>query len=200
MILIGISGKRRSGKSTLGEALRQEYNYFPVSLAAPLKALCQQHFGLTVDQTDGQFKEQPTQFKKSVTRDIGFGFVQDVERAWTPRDIMIHIGKSYRSVDPDFWCKKLFEQIRTQEQAQLGKFVITDIRFRNECDWVKRHGGKLIRLERDEEFTGPNINDPSEMELDDYEGFDLKIPSSANRTMSDIYTSADLIEELIVTK
>lgn len=179
MRLVALSGKRRSGKTTLGDLLVGK-DFIPVSLAAPLKALCRLQFGLTVDQTDGIFKEQPTQYKDAATGAY-----------LTPRNIMIRTGQFYRSIDPDFWVKKLFEFMKAS--SKTSTFVVTDVRFKNEMAWMQRQQALCVRLERDEEFTGPAIDDPSETELDDYKSWDIFIPKSHNRDMNDLQVVADLV-------
>jgi phosphomevalonate kinase len=173
MTLVAISGKRRSGKSFMGTMLEKHYGYRSISLAAPLKQMIREQFGLTEDQTDGHLKE-----------------IVDMRYGLTPRELMIRFGAFYRSIDRDFWVKKLFDQIKQTPQAQMGKYVITDMRFKNELDWFKRHGATLVRLERDEEFTGPSIDDPSEKELDDYAAWDVLITKEFNRDEEDMYTAA----------
>ncbi len=192
MNLVAISGKRRSGKTALGSILNVQYGYYPISIAAPLKDMCQREFGLITDQTDGVFKEQPTQYRDQ--RHPGRGLFL------TPRDIMTHMGAAYRAVDKDFWVKKLFDQIKLRSQAQMQTYVITDVRFINEMDWMRRHGAVAVRLARDEKFTGANINDPSETELDSYEHWDLNIPAEENVEMDDLYKTAERVHDLILAR
>lgn len=179
MTLIALSGKRRSGKTTVGNILRDEYGYSPMSLALPLKDLCQAHFGLTLEQTDGTFKEAPTQY----------GFL-------TPRQIMIHMGQAYRYVDPDYWVKDLFRQLDDDSAA----YVITDVRFLNEVKHLVSRGALTVRLERDEKYTGKAINDPSETELDNYDKWDLVIPAHENKTMADLHLVAQRINRLVLSR
>jgi phosphomevalonate kinase len=178
MTLIAISGKRRTGKSALGEILAKRFMYTPISLAEPLKAMCRQHFGLTPDQTDGTFKESPTQYKDEQGQFL------------TPRAIMIKVGAFYRSIDKDFWIKKLFDQISPVPQAQTKTYVVTDVRFKNELEWMKRHKAYTIRLEREESLTGANINDASETELDGRTDWDMIVPAASNRNMEDLELTA----------
>lgn len=198
MHLIAVSGKRRSGKTTLGSILQVEYGYTPISIAAPLKEMVRTHFGLTVEQTDGEFKEHPTQYRR---QGAPAGFITKIDDSfWTPRRIMIETGRFYRSVDPDFWVKKLFDQIKTEPQAQMGTYVITDVRFKNEIEWMRRHGALTVRLERPEEFTGANIDDPSETELDDYEGWDIHVKARENTEMDDLHRIAGFINGCIIAR
>lgn len=177
MVIVAISGKRRSGKSFLGAQLAREYGFRQVSLAAPLKAMVREHFGLTTAQTDGDLKE-----------------VYDERLGMTPRELMIKFGGFYRSVDQNYWVKKLFDQIKLRPQAQLGRYVITDLRFKNELDWMKRHNALLVRLERDTEFTGEPIDDPSEKELDDFTGWDIHVPKEQNVNELDMAKTAGMVE------
>lgn len=182
MRIVAISGKRRSGKSTLGDILRDEYGYTPVSLAEPLKQMCRDHFGLTKDQTDGATKETATTY---------FDYSLPGRHRWlTAREIMISMGQYYRSVDPDFWVKKLFKQM---EQDNSKTYVVTDVRFKNELDWMTKHNAIKVRLERDEQYTGTNLLDRSETELDGYTDWDILIPADQNVDMSDLVRTADII-------
>jgi phosphomevalonate kinase len=176
MTIVAISGKRRSGKSFLGAILEKDYGFTPISLAAPLKHMIRTQFGLTMDQTDGHLKE-----------------IVDVRYCMTPRDLMIKFGAFYRSIDPDFWVKKLFDQMKQTPQAQLGRYVITDMRFRNELDWFRRHNAFLVRLERSETFTGRAINDPSECELDSFNEWDVHVQEQFNQDESDMKQTASRV-------
>lgn len=192
MNLIAISGKRRSGKTTLGRILATKFGYHPISLAEPLKNMCSLHFGLSYDQTDGVFKEQPTQYKD---------YSSDYSpRYLTPREIMIKTGQFYRSIDPDFWTKKLFKQIQEVSQAQMQTFVVTDVRFKNEMEWMKRHAAICVRLERDQQLTGTSINDPSETELDDYYKWDIAVPQEENVNMTDLDKVAERINGYLLAR
>jgi hypothetical protein len=183
MIVIGISGKRGAGKSLLSEYL-SGFGYESISLASPIKYICRRDFSLTPEQTDGVFKESPTHYKKA---DGTF---------WTPREIMIHVGQSYRFVNPDFWIDRLYRSLDTSEN-----YSIPDVRFKNEADRIKGEGGFLVRLERDPKlciYKG-TINDPSECELDDYKEFDLVLPASRNVVPDDLAIFAKEINNHINT-
>lgn len=176
MTIVAISGKRRSGKSFLGDKLVKQYGFYQVSLAAPLKQKIREEFNLTVAQTDGDKKEE-----------------YDPRIGMTPRELMIRLGGFYRSLDKDFWVRRLFDQIKQTPQAQLGCYVVTDMRFKNELDWFKRHGAILVRLERSERFTGPNIDDPSENELDSFKEWDIFVPHHLNQDERDMDRTAELV-------
>lgn len=179
MMIIAISGKRRSGKSTLANILRANYQFHPVSLATPLKQFCMEQFGLSADQVDGHLKE-----------------VVDTRYARTPRQILIDVGQFFRSYDKDWWINKLWNQIAALSEIQ-DKFVIPDMRFKNELDFFKSKGALLVRLERSEELTGQYIEDPSETELDQYKQWDVHIPANENVQLADLYMVTHRIHDLL---
>lgn len=177
MRIVCISGKRRSGKSSLAEILRNKYGFFPISLATPLKTLCMQQFGLSTDQVDGDAKEHPTVYCQG-------------DKWLTARDILIQTGQFYRSIEPNFWINKLLSLTGHLD----ANYVIPDVRFSNELKTFKARGAFLVRLERGEEFTGKNIDDPSETELDAYKEWDLHVPAEFNRDMADLERIADRLK------
>lgn len=166
MKIVGISGKRGAGKTTLAELLRLNHNWNHLSLAMPIKELCRSEFGLTVAQTDGAMKEAPIAHLAGQT----------------PRSIMIRIGKTYREVNPNHWINKL-----EAKMANNLVNVISDVRFQNEAEWIKERGGYLIRIERDPALSPyqGDINDPSETELDDYD-FHCTLPVELNQDMDQL--------------
>ena len=175
--IIAISGKRGSGKSLLAYHLTQ-LGYVKASLAAELKVRCIEDFGLTFDQINGTFKESPTQYIKANGR------------PYTPRDIMIEMGKFYRSVDPLFWCRR----VDLEELA-----VIDDIRFMNELEYFKGLGTVFVRLERDPKLNifKTELDDPSETELDTFKEWNFILPATQNRTSDDLKKFARLIHESV---
>lgn len=175
MTIVAISGKRRSGKSLLGSILQNEYQFVPVSLAAPLKSMCREHFGLSEAQTDGELKE-----------------VLDERYQLTPRQLMIKFGAFYRSIDKDYWVKKLFSSLTDDRKS----YVVTDMRFKNEYDFFRAHSAMMVRLDRSEAYTGVNIDDPSETELDNITSWDVYIPPHVNQTPEDMLRTADYIGAL----
>jgi hypothetical protein len=175
MRFVAISGKRRSGKTTLAEKLFKSYGYIPLHLASPLKAMCKEQFGLSEAQVNGDHKESPTVYN----RDGVF---------LTPRQIMIEMGRFYRSIDENFWVNKLILQAGSYPEGSV--VVVPDVRFKNEIEALKKRGAYLVRLERDEALTGSYINDPSETELDNYKGWDLHVPADFNQDMLHLHQIA----------
>lgn len=176
MVILGISGKRESGKTSLANFLEQDHGFTRVSLANPLKEMCRDLYNLTDEQLYGTEKEVPTKYKRTDGSPL------------TARDILIREGCLKRSIDPLFWCKKLHDQIRflaTDKTRSL--FVIDDIRFLNEIKYLKGIGTKFVRLERRQSAIGKAaLDDLSETELDTYDEWDAVLLEDFNRDLEDL--------------
>lgn len=109
------------------------------------------------------------------------GFVADHQEiqdkpgqtAVTVRRILQWWGTEYRRTqDPDYWTKAWSRKI---EQFDLEKIhvLIDDVRFINELNTVKSHGGLIVKIERPG-FDGAN-NHASETSLDDYDDWSFVV-------------------------
>lgn len=175
-MIIGISGKRGSGKDTLADIL-QHRGFEKLSLATLLK-----------DRVAADFHVPVSLLKDPATKELphkAFGGL-------SPREVMISYGQFFRSIDPNFWIKAL----DIPGWHKIHSYVsVADVRFKNEAAYIKRLGGIIVRLERDPALNvyGPEaLNDPSETDLDNYE-FDYKLTADQNRVMSDLHLFADMV-------
>lgn len=185
-MLVGISGKRGTGKDLLGAILQNKYGFQRLSFAGDVKHVCQALLRLTPEQTDGDMKEQPTEYVKTyVSKDNTWV----PGTYYTPREIMIMVGQFYKRFDPLFWIRPVLKEAEEHDRA-----VITDVRFKNEYSAIKEQGGCLVRLERAAILNpyGAPLLDSSETELDNM-GFDLCLPADKNRDMGDLEAFADTI-------
>lgn len=181
MQILGISGKARSGKTTLANELAARFGWNHLSLASVLKAKARTEFGLTEDQVNGEGKEKPCHLYHS-----------DGVTPMVAREVLIRLGLLYRSIDPMFWIRQLEAQI---DSTRVN--VISDVRFINEANWINDKGGILVRLNRAVELRGGDIDDPSETQLDNYPRFSLVTPESWNVDATDIPPLAMRVQTLV---
>jgi len=190
-MIIGISGKARSGKDTfatmLATALNKESrpSYIMMAFANELKLRCQAAFDLTFEQLWGEDKEKYDQrYPKprgplpycAGNRDDGKGLeVLEERKHWTAREIMQDYGAFYRTIDNQFWIKNLFKVAKDKEYTRV---IVTDVRYINEADYIIDNGGYVIRVERENKDSVHNQEHPSEVELDGYNRFDFTIDNS----------------------
>ena len=93
--------------------------------------------------------------------------------AVTVRRILQWWGTEYRRAqDPDYWTKAWGRKISEYNVMQMY-VLVDDVRFMNELNVIKEHGGLIVKIERPG-FDGAN-NHASETSLDDYTNWDGKI-------------------------
>ena len=144
MDLIGIVGRKRSGKDTLARFASEEWEDIDIlSFADPLKQACKHAYNLK----DHQLEK---------TKDV-------VDTRWgmTPREMMKSMGHEYfRSEDPDHWVKNMGFRVRG-----LKRVIISDVRYHNEARFIRESGGVLVHVKRE---TGGVCDDhPSERATDE---------------------------------
>ena len=133
-MLIGITGRAGSGKSTAAKYLVRERHFICVPFAGPLKKMLR-GLGLTDRETDGDLKEHPSDLLLGVT----------------PRFAMQRLGTEWGRdlIHPDLWI-----ELWRREVGRLltgGHSVVSDdCRFPNEADVLRRLGGKIIGIRTDE--------------------------------------------------
>ena len=145
-MIIGITGFIGSGKDTVANMF-VERGCVHDSFAAPLKDLCSSIFGwersmLEGDTTESRdFRETPDMFW---TKKLGVP-------NFTPRLALQLLGTEVlrNHFDQDIWLNSLEYRIRKQVE-NTPCTVVSDARFRNELDLIKRMDGVLIWVQRGE--------------------------------------------------
>lgn len=191
-MIIGIAGKARAGKDTLGryiiEEFKEKYNrtFEHTAFAHVLKLMCQEHFGLDHEQLWGSKKEWMTQYWKP-----GKGpHSSNPGDYWSPREIMQELGGFYRTIDYDFWVKRLYK-----EMQNVKDFIITDVRHVNEADSVVERNGALIKIDRPSLEEIHNMGHESETALDDYPSSRYLVIVDNSGTLEDLREIASGVVE-----
>jgi len=152
-MIIGISGKKRSGKDTV--------------------------FSLINEITDGEIRTVRTAFGDQIKREVAevLGVEPstiDAEKQYY-RPLLQWWGTEFRRgyCGDNYWIDKMrWSASRFYASEWL---VITDVRFQNEAAMVKALNGVVVRVDR---ATGLNDQHASETHMDDYEEFDYRINNS----------------------
>lgn len=96
-----------------------------------------------------------------------------------PRTLLQWWGTDYRRAqDQDYWVKRLQETL-DRDNPEIA--LVTDVRFPNEADAIKKLGGYLVKVTR---TTKPDVTvpaHPSENALDGYKGWDFHIKADTIR-------------------
>lgn len=168
--VIALSGKKGSGKDTVADMLQFYFKLYhgeettKHAFADPVRKIA----GIVASVDDVYFedrdlKEQPI-------------FFDDSNR--TPRDYLRLVGQALKSaIGQDIWIRLLGESAFAYMTSSC---IVTDVRFRNELEFVKENGAFLIKIERDDNIGD---NDVSETEMDEFkdEEFDLIIKNNGDK-------------------
>jgi hypothetical protein len=183
MKIVGLGYKKGVGKSTLAKFIttyvrctRPDINIKELSFAAKLKDICYQIYRWT-GLRHGQHYENHRDEKEIVLPAIGL----------SPRDIWIQVGNKFREVYGTTWIDFALKGVN----ADI--LIITDVRFRNEAEAIRKKDGMLI------EITRPNIlqgTDPAEVDLDTWTDWDCTIANNYDLASLNIWAEA-LAKELI---
>jgi hypothetical protein len=173
MIVVGIHGKARAGKDTLANFLidyfKDNYNkkFLRLAFADELKNMCKDHFNLTDDQLWGDHKETPDKryYKGISPNNCGLGLSKLPSSYWTAREIMQEMGTFYRKISYDFWLDKIDNHISTLNERDFQGVIITDVRYKNESEYIKENG-VLIKIVRDDKAVIHGSDHASEVSLD----------------------------------
>lgn len=181
MKIIGISGKKGSGKDTFAQFLKEELEkqlgktVKVDSFAANLKYCC----ALISGQPDYLFYNQDMKDRKA-------GFLN-----FTNRELMQKFGDLTRSLDKDIWVKSLFNKYLDNPPEYL---IVSDVRFKNEAEHINKLGGILIRIESDRIKEDNHI---SETDLDNYSKFNLLIENNIDTSLERLKLKSNLSAEYI---
>jgi len=137
-MLIGIVGFISSGKGTVGEIF-YEHGFVRDSFARPLKDAASVIFGWPRELLEGdtelsrKWREEPDAF-----------WSEQFKKEFTPRQALQLMGtEAGRNVfHPDIWVISLLNRAKGKD------VVVTDVRFKNEIDYIQKNEGLVIRVKR----------------------------------------------------
>lgn len=128
-------------------------------------------------------------------------------KRYTPRELLQFIGTDLlrNQLHPQVWVNTTIaeydkhldylQNTKDSVVSALPNWVITDCRFPNECEAIKKRDGILIRVNRPS--IESNDNHPSEVALDDYKNFDYIIKNNSIEDLiqkvKDILIKEDII-------
>jgi hypothetical protein len=166
--LIGITGRARTGKDTSANYLVQAFGFKQVSFAAPLKAAAAIMLGITEDMVNGTGYD-----REEVNPDWGFSVREFLQKLGTEG-----CREAFRE---DFWINRA----RIEVESATVPVVISDVRFENEAEFIRKSGGVLLHIHRN---TGLTHAHRSEQPLY-FDEFDVNIDNTT--TYMSLYNQLD---------
>lgn len=173
-MIIGLAGVMGSGKDAAADTLVSHYGFVRESMAKALRWECAEVL------RERRLPEQ-TEAPEDIQAIIELGSTIDVfAKPSTPeaRCLLQWYGTEYRrGQNPDYWVNK-FEPLLNH----VMDLVIPDIRYANEVDMVRRHGGRVWLVSRPDanELTAQFHGHLSEKFCTEYTNWDLIIHNVGN--------------------
>ena len=191
--VIGISGKMRSGKDYVGSVLReklQQESCLVLSFADQLK------FDCLLDEMNSTQKGNHNIYEISNIFQKYFEHKPSEIR----KKIQDYGMDKRQNVCEDYWIKNLYLHMLLHSFRGISLFIITDVRFENEYNFIKEIGGKIIKVvapKRCKEFTAnlpdSQINHESESFIETMK-YDIIIDNDDNpNLLEDIHEILNII-------
>lgn len=153
--LIGVVGHKRHGKGEVAKRLVQTQRYTNVKFADALKDMLR-----ALLRSAGYFDDVIERMIEGDLKEVPVAALGDQ----SPRHAMITLGTDWgrQMMHPHLWIRIAQERIRKYLSCDMP-VVVDDVRFLNEADAIRRMGGTLIRVVRNDEV--PDLSHPSEAEV-----------------------------------
>ena len=140
-MIIGLVGFIGSGKGTVGDIL-EVHGFTKDSFAKPLKDACSIMFGWPRELLEGD-----TEVSRKWREETDSFWSEKFGYSFTPRLALQLMGtEAGRNVfHQDVWVISLLNRAKGKD------VVVTDVRFKNEINYIQQNGGVIVRVRRGEE-------------------------------------------------
>jgi hypothetical protein len=139
-VLIGISGRKFHGKTTIGDYLEKKYGFIQLAFGDKVKKVCQIAFEFDDAQLYGNEKDKET-----------------VDQYWghSPRELFQKVGTELfrnrlselcENITDDIWIRAIDIKLQKLRASGYNKFVISDVRFPNEHMYIKKKAGDTWKV------------------------------------------------------
>lgn len=177
-MLVGLLGKKRSGKDTTADYIVNKYGFNKRAFADPLKNAVKELFMLSNTQLYGDEKDCVDERWELKPREIFQLFGTEIVRNTFPKYFPIR-GDS-------FWVKNMELYYNDKKDTNI---VISDVRFQDEIDFIEKNGGVVIKLVR----YSDNDVDGHESENIDVLKYKSNILINNDGTIDELYNKIDKI-------
>jgi hypothetical protein len=152
MQIIGLTGYAGSGKDTV-RGILEDAGFIGLAFADPIRTMLRE---LLTSNGIGDCYMDDRVLKESVIPELGVSY----------RHMAQTLGTEWgRALHGDFWLNIAGAYIDDQANEQgESHFVISDVRFRNEAQWVRDRGGMVWHIDRID--AAPVRDHVSESEID----------------------------------
>lgn len=179
MFKIAITGKANTGKNTVSNLIIEELNkeiqdysrFKTIAFADPIKEMARQMFPTLPKEylygsSENRTKEIPGAFKDG--------------KPLTVRQLLIDLGTGVgREYKENLWLDVFDHTFKIAKNKKRKVVIVTDVRFRNEFDHLKKLGFYQIRLLRDSHIKINHSSETNQESIKDEE-FDAIINNNGS--------------------
>jgi dephospho-CoA kinase len=173
-MIVGFKGKAGAGKDTACDLMQQisGSNFSRYALASPIKVIINEIFGWDERHSDGIFKEEECYTEVIVGGVVENVFNQHLSHEVTPEELgeMLELFQKHfieyvnyandQCIQIKMSPRRAYQLLGTEvcrtvrdtiwlDLAPVKHVFITDIRFENEAEWLRKNKGLLIEIQRD---------------------------------------------------
>jgi dephospho-CoA kinase len=140
-MIIGFAGKKRSGKDTIANFLVENYGFKRFAFGDAVKEVSRHLFGLNEEQLYGDNKEE-------IVEELGISPREIFQKLGTEfgRNYLHELFPSLRVSRGTIWTYHFENFVKNNKNTNI---VISDVRFENEMEVIRKCGGKIYFIESD---------------------------------------------------
>lgn len=143
-MILGLHGNTDSGKDTFADFLVERHGFKKIGLGDKIKEIAYD-LDVSVSYTDDDGKTRVGSVRKLVDR---YGFEDLKDRSMEFNQFLVSIGQGLRKhLGDDVWIRAIETEVWSAKN-QNHNIVIKDVRQINEFDFIRKLGGRVIRIIR----------------------------------------------------
>lgn len=197
MTIIGLCGSKSAGKDTMADILISTENYIKVAFADFIKHALIPLFGWDENIFDQDKKELEDPYwgvtPRKMCQQLGTEFLRVQCNDLISKKFLLPNGEEYEST---FHIKRINQDIVNFLKINKNtNIVFSDIRFQDELDYVKKLGGKIIKIENNKVQKNEFSNHISEVNIANLTNVDIVIEN--NGTIGDFNKKIRVMIECI---
>jgi hypothetical protein len=135
--IIGLCGPAGCGKDTVRYILECNHDFTGLSFADPIRDMLYQVLRNAEASVEYMTKRE---LKEAPIPGLGVSY----------RHLAQTLGTEWgrNCVGPDFWLNVAANHMAGMRKLGRSKFVVSDVRFANEAEWVRAKGGVIWKIDR----------------------------------------------------